>query len=592
MASRSTTPLYLLIVGKKEILGKSAREAIPELIEQGLGEVMDGVYKTSEPYYGYEFPVFQEDDQSGQAKEAYYNFVIVPLKNPDGSTDGIMVHAVNVTMQVIAAKEAKESSEKFELVLESIPPMAWTALPNGIVNYFSQRWYDYTGLLKNNSPDSGWIKAIHPDEREYAWKVWNEARESGLSLEVEHRFLKHTTQEYRWHIVRGVPLKNESGEIKFWVGTCTDVHDIKNFAKALEDNEKQLRLITNNLPAFVSYVDHTEKYLFANKYYNNISNGDIEGKHIKEIVKDKYEISKPNIQKALSGEEVTFTMKALLKDQTIKDLEIKYVPDFDETGKVKGFVVLGIDLTDRIEIETALEKKNADLLRINADLDNFIYTASHDLKSPVSNIEGLILSLIDTFEEKKLADHDINEIMEMINFSIKRFKTTINDLTEISKTQKNIHENTELIHIKDIFDEVKYGIENQIKESEAIIKADFNCNQINFSRINLKSIFHNLLSNSIKYKSPLRKPIISVKCLEKDGTYLIEISDNGLGMKPEHQGKIFGMFKRFHDHVEGSGVGLYLVKRIVDNVNGTIEVESTEGEGTSFRVFLPKSVIN
>jgi signal transduction histidine kinase len=126
-----------------------------------------------------------------------------------------------------------------------------------------------------------------------------------------------------------------------------------------------------------------------------------------------------------------------------------------------------------------------------------------------------------------------------------------------------------------------------IDHSNARIKLDFENNaSIKFSRKNFRSIIYNLISNAVKYRSPERTPEIHIQIKKLEGYNLLRVKDNGLGFNLHQKEKMFTMFKRFHDHVEGTGVGLYIVKRIIDNAGGRIEVESKEGEGTEFRIYF------
>lgn len=144
-----------------------------------------------------------------------------------------------------------------------------------------------------------------------------------------------------------------------------------------------------------------------------------------------------------------------------------------------------------------------------------------------------------------------------------------------------------MIDLNKLLDEIRFSIKDMISHSKANILYD-GCNfpEIKFSRANLKSILYNLLTNAIKYKHLERDPEITISC-KKSGSYVvISVKDNGLGIHKNHKDKIFTMFKRLHDHVEGSGIGLYLVKRIVDNSGGKIEVNSEVGVGSTFKVYL------
>lgn len=245
---------------------------------------------------------------------------------------------------------------------------------------------------------------------------------------------------------------------------------------------------------------------------------------------------------------------------------------------------LNNEIAERKKMEEALKQRNEELLKINDDLDNFVYTASHDLKAPISNIEGLVASLM---LELKDLDGEAKVIIDLINQCIIKFKETINDLTEITKAQKNIQEDITLIDLNVLIEEIKLSIKDLIRNSRAQIQCDGECfPKIRFSKANLKSIFYNLLSNAIKYRHPERMPEIRINCTMMEDYVMIAVRDNGLGINKEQQNKVFTMFKRLHDHVEGSGIGLYLVKRIVDNNGGWIELDSEEGQGSEFRIFL------
>ncbi len=235
-----------------------------------------------------------------------------------------------------------------------------------------------------------------------------------------------------------------------------------------------------------------------------------------------------------------------------------------------------------------LEVKNVELSRVNNDLDNFVYTASHDLKSPVANIEGLVNLIKEELEMPVLKVADLTSLVNMIDQSLLRFKKTIGDLTDITKIQKDSgSEEAETINIQEIISDIKMDIEAVIKESSAVINVELDTfPEINFSRKNFKSIMYNLISNAIKYKDYKRSPEILIKSIQENGYLVITISDNGLGMDLSKDIQIFSMFKRLHDHVEGTGIGLYLVKRIIDNAGGKIEVESKVGKGTTFKLYF------
>lgn len=175
----------------------------------------------------------------------------------------------------------------------------------------------------------------------------------------------------------------------------------------------------------------------------------------------------------------------------------------------------------------------------------------------------------------------------MIQVSVDRFKNTIKDLTEISKIQKNIDADVTLVDIPELVKDIEVDLEEAIKQNEATIHVDCEANpQIRFSKRNMRSVIYNFLSNALKYRSPDRKPEITLTTKMVEDCILLSVKDNGLGIPADKLDKVFTMFKRFHDHVEGSGIGLYIVKRIIDNAEGKIEVESEEAKGSVFKVYF------
>ncbi len=279
-----------------------------------------------------------------------------------------------------------------------------------------------------------------------------------------------------------------------------------------------------------------------------------------------------------------------------------YDPLRDLGGNITGIVGIGVDVTELVEARIKAEKiaselntahqslveKNSQLTRINNDLDDFVYTASHDLRAPISNIEGLMESLNDTVGEEIKKSEDFSLIMEMIQNSIVRFKTTISDLTEISKIQRNIEDETEEVSIYEVIQDVKYLIKDSIEETGTKIELDIEKGCIiRFSRKNIQSIIYNLLSNAIKYRSAKRIPAIVITAKKDQNDFTFSLQDNGLGIHEEQIPNMFKMFKRLHQHVEGSGIGLYLVKRIIDNSGGKIKVKSEIDKGTTFTIHLP-----
>lgn len=270
-------------------------------------------------------------------------------------------------------------------------------------------------------------------------------------------------------------------------------------------------------------------------------------------------------------------------------LNFIYHPLRDSKGIISGLIAVAIDISEQVKYRQSIEALNEELLATNADLDNFVYSASHDLKAPISNIEGLMHALVEYLPEETLQSDTVKRVIELIQSSVDRFKRTVTDLTDVAKIQREAGDDVGSLNLASIIKEVQLDFEPEIAASDALVETELDPDAIiQFSAKNLRSIIYNLLSNALKYRSPDRRPVIKIITETKSDYVVLSVIDNGLGIEQENINKIFSMFKRMHDHVEGSGVGLYIVKRIIENAGGSIEVKSEVGQGSIFKIFFKR----
>ncbi|WMJ73880.1 PAS domain-containing protein [Cytophagaceae bacterium ABcell3] len=286
--------------------------------------------------------------------------------------------------------------------------------------------------------------------------------------------------------------------------------------------------------------------------------------------------------KAFYQNEIPVRMAGIVMDITDRKVAEEKLKRLTEDLEARN-VELQIANQERQKSFEELVHTNEKLTRINSDLDNFIYTASHDLKAPISNLEGLLSTVL---SETEVSD-ELNPVYQMMFESIERFKETLKDLTDISHVHKGYDDPPQEVSVQHMLDEVLEDIKVMTVNSKAEIRTNFKVPNIKFSKKNLRSIIYNLVTNALKYSSPKRKPLVEIGT-ERNGDFvLLKVKDNGLGMDEKHKRKIFSMFKRLHDHVEGSGVGLFIVKRMIDNVGGEIIVESEVDKGSEFKIYFP-----
>lgn len=244
-----------------------------------------------------------------------------------------------------------------------------------------------------------------------------------------------------------------------------------------------------------------------------------------------------------------------------------------------GVVVTFIDITGRINDKRYIEK-------INADHETFIYSVSHDFRGPLTNMVILVELLKSSLGDD--ANEDSKECMKKIQESARALKDLIYELTDITKVGIDVGDNPDPVNIEQILADVKLTLKNQIYQSHAKITTNILVPEIQFSKKNLRSILYNLLSNAIKYSKPDTTPEIFIKTEEAGPFTLLSVNDYGVGIEPEKKDEIFSKFTRLRPQVEGTGIGLFIINKMVCNQGGKIEVESQGDRGTTFNIYIKR----
>lgn len=535
---------------------------------------------------------------SGELRE--FKTFYIPEEN------GALGFSIDITRQ-------REAEEQFNYLVEGVKDYAIFMLnTDGTI----ASWNEGARALKGYSKEDiigKHFSQFYPQEKRDALFPEYELKQAKIEGRFEDeglRIRKDGTTFWANAII--TPIYNQSKELLGFTKITRDLTERKLAEERLRRSEERYRLLTEAVKDYAIFMVSPEGTIDSwnegAKRLKGYTEQEIIGKHIsifytqekKDIKYPEYELEQAKAVGRFEDEGLrvrkdgtTFyanvIITALYHGNELMGFS-KITRDLTEKKKYEeNLQKMNFDLEEKVKERTeALLKNNNDLKRINNDLDNFIYTASHDLKAPISNIEGLMHALYHDLQEQIETNPNLKIIRGLIDDSISRFQSTIKDLTEIAKIQKDAPESTEKIDLFGIVEDVKFSISDLVARNNASIVLNAkDCSNVHFVKKNLKSIFYNLISNGIKYRSPDRPPLIHITCAQDEQFYTITFRDNGLGIKEDNIDKMFTMFKRFHDHVEGSGVGLYIVKRIIENANGKIEVESTMGEGSLFKVFIP-----
>ncbi len=225
--------MYRKLVGERELIGKPIREALPELHGTGLFEILDTVYRTGATYSASELAVKLERG-NGKLEEGYFNFIYQASHDAAGAVDGILVHAVEVTDQILARKQVEESEAKFNTLANSIQNLAWIADGEGWIFWYNKRWYEYTGTTAEQMEGWGWQSVHDPEKLPAVLERWKFSINTGDPFEMVFP-LKGADGVFRPFLTRVVPLRDHLGRVVRWIGTNTDISEQKKAEEALEE---------------------------------------------------------------------------------------------------------------------------------------------------------------------------------------------------------------------------------------------------------------------------------------------------------------------------------------------------------------------
>lgn len=398
-----------------------------------------------------------------------------------------------------------------------------------------------------------------------------------FQIELDKPGKNGKTKTTLWDIVYLEAGTPEDGEIQ-----CIGI-DITDRVKAERQMKFQAALLNKIGQAVIAH-EVNGKIRYWNNAASEIYGWDREealGKDVKKLISEFADVREKEVIETLQkGVPVSAEYQVTGKNGNVFPALVMDSPFTDEKGILKGVISISSDISERKKNELELKNYTMELIAANKGLEQFSFIVSHNLRAPLANLLGITNLL----EEDDL-DMTIKErlMQELLN-NIKRLDEVVNDLNAILRVKTELNENRERIDLFELVNSIKWSIDHLIQKEEVEIITDF-AEQPEFTTVKsyLHSIFYNLILNSIKYRQPDKKPKIKISSrLEKDYLELI-FEDNGLGIDlAKKADQLFGLYKRFHHHVEGKGMGLFMVKTQVESLGGKIDVESEQNKGSKF----------
>lgn len=522
----------------------------------------------------------------------------------------------DITLEKKQQQELEDSEKRFRnLVMYSPVPKAILRGQDMIIEIANEILLKNIWRKNENEVQDKKIFDIFPElkEQKYA-HLLNEVYTTGkIHSESESLiFIDGKNGGHEMYIdFEYAPMREKDNSISGIKVTIIDVTEKVLARKKIEESEKRFRSLTESIPQLIWETDENGNALFASgkwfEYTGIHPNGEAEWKAM--IHPDDYD---ENIKiwghSLATGEVYRCDVRVKGKDGNYRWHAVIGEPVFDEENKIIKWVGAFTDIqtekafTNELEKQVAarteeLERNNMELEKMNKELQSFTYISSHDLQEPLRKIQTFASQIIER-ESENLSDVGKDKFQRMQN-AAKRMQTLINDLLSYSRTntQERIFEKTD---ISEIINEVKEDLKEELELKNAVVQNTESC-EINIIPFQFRQLIYNLVSNSLKFSKPDIQPVIKIKSkihqvkgsennFTNEGSYChISISDNGIGFDQEYNTKIFEVFQRLHgkEKYNGTGIGLAIVKKIVENHNGYITANGEKDEGATFDIYIP-----
>ena len=418
------------------------------------------------------------------------------------------------------------------------------------------------------------LERIHQDDRADWRKALSRTPEDD-TLRCRHRVVT-SGGAVRWFDWTGrvSVVDDNSASV---LGICVDVTDEIEVQERLAAEEQRFHAIASGVPGRFGYMDLNYSVQFLSKEYRlaiGLKHKDVIGRHTCDVFGDDFfRQRKEMLDRALSGEVVTYEDSIVREDGRTQFDIVTYQPDFDDHGTVRGVFTLRLDITNRRELEESLRTLSNDLARSNADLEQFAYVASHDLKAPLRAIQVLVQWLSEDL--KDYHEGEVQENLELLSKRTARLNQLLEDLLRYSRAGRQ-NDVLETVDLAQLVSEVA-----ELLTPATPICVDTAGDPATFTTdaAALHQVMRNLIGNALKHH-PGPRGRVTVSAVDCDSHYLISVADDGDGIPAEFSEKIFQMFQTLkpRDEVEGSGMGLAIVDRIVRNQGGKVWFESPEND--------------
>lgn len=607
----NTTMIYTIWQKEeKDVIGKPLIEVFPELVTQKYPELLNEVLHNGKTIRENEAIAYV--DIKGKLKKFYLDYEYTPLYEKNGKSSGVMVTVNDVTNKVKARKKLETAEERVRLAAEIGEIAMWDLDLQTRKLIYSDNLLDLFGFEKDKKLEHQDIRSrILPEDEPIIEEALAKAFKTSI-YRYEARILK-LDNTISWIKVHGKVFFDENKEPAKMIGTVMDITIEKNNQQVLEKSEKKFRLLADSIPQLIWTSDAIGNLNYFNETFYNYcgySKNEIEKNGWLQVVHpdDREENVKLWMESVKTGHDFLFVHRFKRYDGEYRWQLSRAVAQLDEFGKISMWVGTSTDIEDQknftnqleeqiIDRTTQLEIQNRDLVNMNIELQSFAYISSHDLQEPLRKIQTFA-SRLNELDDQNISAN-AKTYLSRIEISARKMQTLIQDLLTYSRANSADRVFT-TVNINDILDEVISDFSEKIEEKKA--KVEFHdLGEAVLIQFQFRQLLHNLVENALKFSRNGIPPRVQISVTEVNGSAIpnaefkdkiyhhLKVSDNGIGFDMEYKEKIFEVFQRLNTESEfkGTGIGLAIVKKIVENHKGFVTVSSEKDKGSTFNVFIP-----
>ncbi|MBX7242138.1 MAG: PAS domain S-box protein [Bacteroidia bacterium] len=485
-----------------------------------------------------------------------------------------------------------DSQQRLQLALDAgqLGIWDWNIETNAVV--YNPRWAEMLGYQPHEVPPTvdSFFGLLHPEDVEIMSKLVSEHLNGNTSFfEAELRMMG-ADGEYKWIYDRGMVVsRDKNGKALRAAGIHVYIHDNKKASQALSESEQRFRNIFRYNSIGIVITDPKGKILDVNPKVIEIlgyTSDELKGmlpimfSHPDDIPEEK----RRSAEMFSNGSDFFQMEKRYIrKDGSIIWAHFSLTLIRDENNGIQMAIGLLEDISEKKEAEEQLKKQNLALLKMNEELNNFVYRTSHDLRSPLTSLMGLV-NIIENEEKHSERANYLKLMLNQLSYLDGVIREII-DYRKIAAGETTVSQICLKSKVEEIMDRLQFLPNYELIDKQISAKEEVPFYSDD-TKVNI--ILNNLLSNAIKYSDKTKaSPYIHIHIHTTKTMTMIEFTDNGIGIKDEYLPDIFKMFFRATSKQNGTGLGLYIVKEALEKLNGSITVSSSLNEETCFKVLIP-----